>query len=210
MKNVKNMLQQYKNTGWVQDDIQLKSVVSLIDVIDGKIICEDRLLEAWCRGVVNGNFDFSGNGMHNNISYAWNKISVVRGCWFYYFNNVFEDCKINIGNIFKKNSLDGTESFSLKFASTQGYRPYKLNKTIFNNFSEIYDAGNRNGYELCSVSYYDLDRKQEIAEPNLCVLLKHDDGNWYRHGQEHVDQVDKKYVINKAAMSGHGFTYSKK
>lgn len=215
MKNVKEALRQHKNDNWLISNIQLRSLVSLIDVIDGKIICEDGLLKAWCSGVVNGNFDFSGNGMFNNINSLWNIISPIGGCYFNCLGNVQKGQKINIQNVyhegtFKGCSLAAVKSFCLQFSSGQGFSIYDRKNKIFENFLEINDIDSGNQYELCSVSYYDLDRDQEIAEPNLCVLLKHDDGNWYRHGQKRVEKVDLEYLVNKAAMSGHSFTYSKK
>ena len=213
MKNVKEALRQRRNSNQMSNDIQLQYLTFLLDTIDSKTVYSRETLSTCLRGIVRGDLDFSR--LNENIKSLWNRINgIVGGCYFNFFEGIKKGQKVDIQSIYHKGAFTGcslakVESFALWFPSGQGYSLYERGKKIFENFLEIDDASG-NKYELCSVSYYDLDRKQEIAEPNLCVLLKHDDGNWYRHGQEHVDQVDKKYVINKAAMSGHGFTYSKK
>lgn len=214
MKNVKEALRQRRNSNQMSNDIQLQYLTFLLDTIDSKTVYSRETLSTCLRGIVRGDLDFSR--LNENIKSLWNRINgIVGGCYFNFFEGIKKGQKVDIQSIYHKGAFTGcslakVESFALWFPSGQGYSLYERGKKIFENFLEIDDAGSGNKYELCSVSYYDLDRDQEIAEPNLCVLLKHDDGNWYRHGQEHVDQVDKKYVINKAAMSGHGFTYSKK
>lgn len=197
MKNVREAL--YKIKPHVVKGIQLTSLISLLDI---EHLYKNRVIKEYYYGI-----EPSNSVNFEDLITTTRRIVNIHT----YTIDIFKDKKVNIQNSFDRGILANVESFGLSFKyDGNGYDVYNWKNEIFENFLEITDDKSGNKFELCSVSYFDGCRDKKSGIPNLCILLKHDDGKWYRHDEEITEEVGLNYVIEKATFSGRCFAYSKK